>query len=86
MSERKFSKKDELPFFFGIMTKEKEQEIRIKYPGQPRNLDYRREFIKGRGASTRDETWDRQKHTHTCCFSKVPWRHKAACENVLTEY
>lgn len=79
----KYSKVDTLPFFDGILTKEKLKEIRNDYPGQPSDLKYRKEFIKGRGASRKDKTWN--KHIHTCCNSKVPWRHKAMCPLLTKE-
>lgn len=75
----RFSKVVRLPIYEGELTKEKLEQIRAEFPGQPRNMDYRKEFIKGRGASTKDPTWNRKKHIHTCCKSKVPWRHKAKC-------
>jgi hypothetical protein len=40
---------------------------------------YRLEFARGRGGSAKEETWNRALHMHTCCESKVPWRHKVAC-------
>jgi hypothetical protein len=48
-------------------------------------MDYRKEFIKGHGATTKDDTWNANKHVHSCCKSRVPWRHKAKCENVLRD-
>ena len=82
----RFSKVTELPFVFGILTKETIERIRREVPGQPNNMDYRREFIKGRGASTKDPTWKRTEHLHKCCRSKVPWRHKASCHKVLKDH
>lgn len=41
---------------------------------------YRRAFLDGLGASTRDITWNRKKHCHDCCGSNVPWRHKVGCK------
>lgn len=82
---RRYSKVTDLPFVFGVLTKERQEEIRRKFPGQPKNLDYRKEFIKGRGASTKDKTWNREKRKHECCSSKVHWRHKAKCPKVLRE-
>lgn len=81
----RYSKVDKLPFVFGILTKTKLEEIKKSILGQPKNMDYRKEFIKGRGASTKDETWNRNTHEHTCCKSKVPWRHMAKCEKVLKD-
>jgi hypothetical protein len=76
---RRYRKIEFLPFIEGVLTKERLDEIKDRVGGQPRNMDYRKEFIKGRGASTKDKTWNRAKHLHNCCLSKVPWRHRAIC-------
>ncbi len=80
-----YSKVSELPFVFGELTKEKLAEIRRLNPGQPKNMDYRIQFIKGYGASTKDLTWDRIKHIHECCGSPVAWRHRAKCPKILRD-
>lgn len=41
---------------------------------------YRTAFALGQGASRRDSTFNKQKGIHTCCGSKVAWRHKTACK------
>lgn len=83
----RYGKVKDLPFIFGILSREKLNEIKLREEVglQPRNMDYRKEFIKGHGASTKDPTWNREKHIHTCCFSKATWRHKAKCKKVLRE-
>lgn len=40
---------------------------------------YRIAFMKGQGGSRKEETWNKNHHWHTCCLSKVPWRHKTSC-------
>lgn len=40
---------------------------------------YRYSFLKGYGGSIKEETWNRNKHEHNCCKSKVAWRHKSIC-------
>lgn len=47
-------------------------------PSGHRN-DYRIERMRGRGGSSKDTTWDRTSHTHTCCGSRCCWRHKVTC-------
>lgn len=82
----KYSKVIDLLFFTNdVLTKDKLQKIREDFPGQPLNMDYRKEFIKGRGGSLKDKTWNRLKHLHICCQSKVPWRHKAGCHTLTDE-
>lgn len=83
-NKQTYGKVSNLPFISGLVTKEKIEEIRkLDWAGkQPMNMDYRIQFMKGYGASTRDKTWSRSKHIHTCCLSKVAWRHKASCKKV----
>jgi hypothetical protein len=38
--------------------------------------------VQGIGGSRKEATWDRPNHTHTCCGSRVPWRHKVSCKNL----
>lgn len=44
---------------------------------------YRRAFKDGLGGSRKENTWNKQKDkyhgTHSCCGSKVYWRHKVEC-------
>ena len=41
---------------------------------------YRIAFALGQGASRKDKTYDRSRRMHTCCGSKVSWRHKVGCK------
>lgn len=40
---------------------------------------YRVAFAKGEGASRKDRTFNKELGIHTCCGSKVAWRHKVNC-------
>ena len=40
---------------------------------------YRYAFLKGQGGSMKETTWDSVSKKHSCCQSKVSWRHKTAC-------
>jgi hypothetical protein len=40
---------------------------------------YRVAFALGQGASRKDTTYDRKAGIHTCCNSRVAWRHKVSC-------
>jgi hypothetical protein len=44
--------------------------------------DYERIRRAGRLGSSRDATWDKKRHLHLCCKSKVVWYHKAVCPAV----
>jgi hypothetical protein len=44
--------------------------------------DYGRIRRAGRLGSTKDATWNRKRHMHTCCKSKVGWYHKVTCPAV----
>ena len=79
---KKFSEVQNLPFVSEPLTIKKLAEIRMRFPGQPVDMSYRKEFIKGRGASTKDKTWDHINHRHSCCGSLVPWRHRANCPSL----
>lgn len=35
-----------------------------------------------RRAYKKDPTWNREERTHTCCSSRVHWRHKADCQRL----
>lgn len=44
-------------------------------------------FLRGQGGSTKDDTWvrttlSRTKGYHSCCNSKVFWRHKDSCRKL----
>ena len=43
---------------------------------------YRVARMKGVGASRSENTWDAKAHEHTCCKSRVHWRHKVSCPKV----
>lgn len=46
--------------------------------------EYRRAFYQGNGGSPKDKTFDPAIGTrggHSCCGSKVWWRHKLGCKN-----
>lgn len=44
--------------------------------------DYRYAQFVGQGGSRSDPTFDRIKGIHTCCGSKVYWRHKNVCQKL----
>lgn len=54
-----------------------EYETRADIPRQPSGSigDYR----LGQAGSVSEETWNRRRHHHDCCGSRVPWRHKDSC-------
>lgn len=71
-------KVSQIPYFErNISHSEKEKYGMIMSNG--RDNYYRIMFAKGQGGSQREETWDRTGHNHTCCGSKVSWRHKTVC-------
>jgi hypothetical protein len=48
--------------------------------------DYRVAFIKGQGGSCKETTWNKEKHHHNCCKSRVAWRHKTGCPLLNKEF
>ena len=46
---------------------------------------YRLAFMRGEGGSRKEETWNEKRHTHSCCGSRVPWRHKVNCKRILED-
>lgn len=42
--------------------------------------DYRIAMATGQGGSVKDSTWNKPHNKHTCCNSRVAWRHKSNCE------
>lgn len=44
---------------------------------------YRVAFALGQGASRKDSTFSRSDGIHTCCGSRVSWRHKTACSMLV---
>lgn len=54
-----------------------------RLPSGPKN-DYRLAQLNGTVGSRSEETWQKDGRkaysgTHTCCGSKVHWRHKVSC-------
>lgn len=45
--------------------------------------DYRYYQIIGQGGSYKEESWNKIKHRHDCCKSKVAWRHKTGCKQEM---
>lgn len=73
----------DLPFVDSLreLTKKEQSDLGLIMPSGHRN-DYRVETMKGRGASSKDSTFDPtlgHRGGHSCCGSKVTWRHKASC-------
>ena len=50
------------------------------YCSTGRKNDYVKAFLDGLGASSKEWTWSKKKHIHTCCGSKVCWKHKVNCK------
>lgn len=75
-------KVSEMPYFEGkISLAEKEKYGMIMSNGEVNY--YRVMFAKGQGGSRKEKTWNKIKHKHECCKSKVPWRHKSACPRLV---
>jgi hypothetical protein len=36
---------------------------------------------EGLGGNRKEKSWDKSRSLHTCCASKVSWRHKRGCPN-----
>lgn len=34
-------------------------------------------------ASRKDPSWDEFRRLHSCCYSRVPWRHKTTCDTLI---
>lgn len=74
----------DLPFVKSLIEVPREERIRLGLIHSRGGVnEYRRAFLVGQGASTRDKTWSEGKHWHVCCKSKVGWRHKTNCKNAL---
>lgn len=68
----------EIPYFEGNISHfDKEKYGMLLWDGTVNY--YRVMFAKGQGGSRKEETWNREEYKHTCCQSKVPWRHKTQC-------
>lgn len=48
--------------------------------------DYRYYQIIGQGGSYKEYSWNRKRHQHDCCGSKVAWRHKTGCRPEVEEW
>ncbi|WP_148058661.1 hypothetical protein [Agrococcus jenensis] len=70
----------DLPFITSLseLSKEDRERFGLYLPSGHRNA-YRVERMKGHGGSRTDPSWDRTANQHTCCNSRVYWRHKVAC-------
>ena len=68
----------DMPFFDGNISFKDKQKFGMICSTGIKN-SYRISFAKGQGASRRDETVTKDGKGHTCCGSKVVWRHKTAC-------
>lgn len=64
---------------FWALSKE-EKERRGYYLSTGRINDYRFYHAIGMGGSYREKSWNRKKHQHDCCKSKVAWRHRNGCK------
>lgn len=74
---------DELPYIDSLtelsMTERKRYGLYL--PSGQTNY-YRIQKMKGQGGSRKEATWDQKRHTHSCCSSRVNWRHKTDCPNL----
>jgi hypothetical protein len=68
----------DIPFFEGRITRADKEKYGMIMPSGKDN-DYRIAIAKGQGGSAKEETWERTQHWHSCCKSKVAWRHKTSC-------
>lgn len=48
--------------------------------------EYRYYQIIGQGGSYKEESWNKKRHWHVCCKSKVVWRHKTGCKKEVSEW
>jgi len=77
------TKVKDLPFKNGFIPYKDKTEIDGLICSTGRINQYRMAFIQGRGASTKDKTFDRsigKRGGHKCCGSQVVWRHRAGCK------
>lgn len=73
----------DLPFFDSMRDLSHKEKLRLGIISETGEVnEYRRAFVTGLGGNKKEETWDPKKHWHTCCKSKVPWRHKRNCPRV----
>lgn len=50
-----------------------------------RKNEYRYYQFIGQGGSCKEKSWSKENHQHTCCGSKVPWRHRMGCKPELPD-
>jgi hypothetical protein len=73
-------KVEELPFFDSLRGVSRAEMVRLGLICTTGHINaYRRAFVLGQGGSKKEATWDHAQRQHTCCASKVPWRHKKGC-------
>jgi hypothetical protein len=73
------------------MTKAEKQKIQVKTLKTSGGLltktghlnDYRWAFYHGLGGTRKEATWNQKRHSHSCCGSRVAWRHKVSCKRTL---
>jgi uncharacterized repeat protein (TIGR04076 family) len=68
----------QMEFFEGFITRKQAKENGAICSTGIKNA-YRYAFLKGQGGSIKEETWNKFKHEHICCQSRVAWRHKTKC-------
>lgn len=68
----------DIPFFEGHISRSDKEKYGMILSRGGINY-YRVMFAKGQGGSRKESTWQKETHQHSCCLSKVPWRHKTAC-------
>ena len=66
------------------MTTEEKKRIGLIMSNGLKN-EYRYYIFVGQGGHCKEETWNKKKHQHDCCGSKVPWRHKMGCKPELPD-
>lgn len=73
----------DLPFVDSMREVSEEDRVRMGlYASGGYANSYRVARMKGVGASRSENTWDAKAHEHTCCKSRVHWRHKVSCPKV----
>jgi len=73
----------DLPFVDSMREVSEEDRVRMGlYTSGGYSNSYRVARMRGVGASRSESTWDSKAHEHTCCKSRVHWRHKVSCPKV----
>lgn len=73
----------DLPFFDTLKKVSHEDRVKLGLIHSRGKInEYRRAFILGHGGSAKEGTWSKDKHLHTCCKSRVSWRHKSTCNKL----